>query len=67
MKGGDEALEGVGALHLAAARGNLVMCAHLVEELRMDVNAVDNGGCSISFPFSTKSILTHTSDSCSAP
>nr|XP_040260676.1 26S proteasome non-ATPase regulatory subunit 10-like [Aegilops tauschii subsp. strangulata] len=44
VKGGDEALEGVGALHLAAARGNLVMCAHLVEELRMDVNAVDNGG-----------------------
>ncbi|CDJ26388.1 unnamed protein product [Triticum aestivum] len=44
VEGGDEALEGVGALHLAAARGNLVMCAHLVEELRMDVNAVDNGG-----------------------
>ncbi|VAH68651.1 unnamed protein product [Triticum turgidum subsp. durum] len=44
VEGGDEALEGVGALHLAAARGNLEMCAYLVEELRVDVNAVDNGG-----------------------
>ncbi|KAF0895764.1 hypothetical protein E2562_014371 [Oryza meyeriana var. granulata] len=32
---------GVGALHLAAARGSLPVCQYLLEELRVDVNAVE--------------------------
>ncbi|KAK3154135.1 hypothetical protein QOZ80_2BG0186590 [Eleusine coracana subsp. coracana] len=32
---------GNGALHIAAGRGNLWVCAYLVEELRVDINTVD--------------------------
>ncbi|KAK3157982.1 hypothetical protein QOZ80_2AG0131250 [Eleusine coracana subsp. coracana] len=32
---------GTGALHIAAGRGNLWVCAYLVEELRVDINTVD--------------------------
>nr|BAD22079.1 ankyrin-like protein [Oryza sativa Japonica Group] len=36
--------DGLGALHLAAAREKLPVCHYLVEELRVDVDAVDNKG-----------------------
>ncbi|XP_052142397.1 uncharacterized protein LOC127762081 [Oryza glaberrima] len=36
--------DGLGALHLAAAREKLPVCQYLVEELRVDVDAVDNKG-----------------------
>ncbi|XP_037442209.1 transient receptor potential channel pyrexia-like [Triticum dicoccoides] len=35
---------GAGALHTAAGRGRTPMCAYLVEELGMDVNAADDKG-----------------------
>uniref|UniRef100_M8BE86 Uncharacterized protein n=1 Tax=Aegilops tauschii TaxID=37682 RepID=M8BE86_AEGTA len=37
-------LQGLGALHVAANRGRLEVCRYLVEELQVDVNAVDKGG-----------------------
>uniref|UniRef100_A0A0E0JZZ2 Uncharacterized protein n=1 Tax=Oryza punctata TaxID=4537 RepID=A0A0E0JZZ2_ORYPU len=33
---------GVGALHLAAARGRLPVCGYLLEELRVDIDAVED-------------------------
>lgn len=36
---------GAGALHVAAGRGRIKVCAYLVEELRMDVNTPDDSGC----------------------
>lgn len=44
-----EAVEAVvectaGALHLAAGQGELAMCRYLVEELRVDINAIHDGG-----------------------
>ncbi|TVU30005.1 hypothetical protein EJB05_21605 [Eragrostis curvula] len=35
---------GAGALHLAAGRGRMKVCAYLVEELHVDVNAADDSG-----------------------
>ncbi|TVU30031.1 hypothetical protein EJB05_21633 [Eragrostis curvula] len=37
-------VEGVGALYLAARNGHLEVCRYLVEELGMDVNAVNDTG-----------------------
>ncbi|XP_048552737.1 protein TANC2-like [Triticum urartu] len=37
-------LQGLGALHVAANRGRMEVCRYLVEELQVDVNAVDKGG-----------------------
>lgn len=37
-------LQGLGALHVAANRGRLEVCRYLVEELQVDVNAVDKEG-----------------------
>ncbi|KAM0833010.1 hypothetical protein ACQ4PT_064507 [Festuca glaucescens] len=34
--------DGAGALHLAARQGRTPVCAYLVEELRVDVNAMDD-------------------------
>jgi hypothetical protein len=39
---------GVGALHVAAARGKLPVCKYLVEELRLDVNSISEGGAPLS-------------------
>ncbi|CAL5021925.1 unnamed protein product [Urochloa decumbens] len=44
-----EAVEAVvdrtaGALHLAAGQGHLSVCRYLVEELRVDINAIHDGG-----------------------
>ncbi|KAL6634310.1 hypothetical protein ACP70R_026981 [Stipagrostis hirtigluma subsp. patula] len=44
-----EAVEAVvqctaGALHLAAGQGELAVCRYLVEELRVDINAIHEGG-----------------------
>lgn len=39
--------DGLGALHLAAAREKLPVCHYLVEELRVDVDAVDNKGACV--------------------
>jgi hypothetical protein len=36
--------DGAGALHLAARNGRTPVCAYLVEELRVDVNALDDSG-----------------------
>ncbi|KAK1616797.1 hypothetical protein QYE76_022314 [Lolium multiflorum] len=36
--------DGAGALHLAARNGMTPVCAYLVEELRVDVNALDDSG-----------------------
>ncbi|KAM0833004.1 hypothetical protein ACQ4PT_064507 [Festuca glaucescens] len=36
--------DGAGALHLAARQGRTPVCAYLVEELRVDVNAMDDSG-----------------------
>ncbi|KAF2944864.1 hypothetical protein DAI22_02g175150 [Oryza sativa Japonica Group] len=35
---------GVGALHLAAGRGSLPVCGYLLEELRVDIDAVEDRG-----------------------
>ncbi|RLN09784.1 ankyrin-like protein-like protein [Panicum miliaceum] len=35
---------GVRALHVAAGRGRIPVCAYMVEELHMDVNAADESG-----------------------
>ncbi|CAN6251583.1 unnamed protein product [Urochloa humidicola] len=35
---------GAGALHVAASRGRMLVCAYMVEELQMDVNAADESG-----------------------
>jgi hypothetical protein len=43
--------DGAGALHLAARHGRTPVCAYLVEELRVDVNAMDDSGCSSLPPF----------------
>ncbi|RLM80407.1 hypothetical protein C2845_PM12G14210 [Panicum miliaceum] len=44
-----EAVEAVvdctaGALHLAAGQGQLAVCRYLVEDLRVDINAIHDGG-----------------------
>lgn len=39
-----ECTAGAGALHLAAGQGELAMCRYLVEELRVDINAIHDGG-----------------------
>ena len=36
--------EGLGALHFAAGKGRPRVCRYLVEELGVDVDAVDDGG-----------------------
>lgn len=33
-----------GSLHLAAGQGHLAVCRYLVEELRVDINAIHDGG-----------------------
>lgn len=35
---------GAGALHVAAGRGRMAVCRYLVEELHVDVGAVDESG-----------------------
>jgi hypothetical protein len=42
---------GCGALHFAADAGRLEVCRYLVEKLRVDVDAVDHRGMSVSFFF----------------
>jgi hypothetical protein len=39
-----EGMEGLGVLHVAASRARLEVCVYLVEELQVDVNAVDSKG-----------------------
>uniref|UniRef100_A0ACD6AJM1 Uncharacterized protein n=1 Tax=Avena sativa TaxID=4498 RepID=A0ACD6AJM1_AVESA len=36
---------GAGALHVAARHGRLPVCAYLVEDLQLNVDAVDHSGC----------------------
>jgi hypothetical protein len=40
---------GCGALHVAAAHGRVPVCAYLVEDLQLNVDAVDIRGCLFSF------------------
>ncbi|CAL4887814.1 unnamed protein product [Urochloa decumbens] len=35
---------GTGALHVAASRGRMLLCAYMVEDLQMDINAADESG-----------------------
>jgi hypothetical protein len=44
-----EAVEAVadctaGALHLATGQGQLAVCRYLVQDLRVDINAIHDGG-----------------------
>uniref|UniRef100_A0A0D9VG47 Uncharacterized protein n=1 Tax=Leersia perrieri TaxID=77586 RepID=A0A0D9VG47_9ORYZ len=44
LGGIDEAVDGMGVQHIAASKGRLGVCRYLIEELRMDVDDVDEGG-----------------------
>lgn len=50
---------GIGALHLAAARGKLPVCRYLVEDLGLDVNSTSEAGGSL-FVSVPSWFLSHT-------
>jgi hypothetical protein len=51
---------GLGALHLAAARGKLPVCRYLVDDLGLDVNSINEAGGSSLFLSVPSWFLSHT-------